>query len=167
LLLFVLFVLLETLVKHTDPFNAVLGLLLCWKLKAHLHLLVVLSLVGELVRDFGGSIIPAQDLVLVGPAHVVWQVFLEDDLLLQILKVSEVVLSETGDSEVESDDLGATLSACDLDQVMHEEPGLDGLVDLAKADGCKLRDHDRGNLRAAYWDWSEDGHVRFGGLFMH
>ena len=50
------------------------------------------------------------------------------------------------DSEVESDDLGATLSTGDLDQVMHEESRLDGLKGLTQADRCKLSDNDSRNI---------------------
>ena len=57
-----------------------------------------------------------------------------------------VILSKLGDPKVKSDDLSGWLSGCDLYQVMHEEPGLNYRVRLAKTDGRKLGDYNWGDV---------------------
>lgn len=159
MLLPLFFIFLESLVKNTDSLDAVLGFLLGRELKTHFDLLEILALVGKLVVDARIAVVVVQDHVLVAVRNISRQVCGQLFLLLQMAEVLLIVVAEPRYAEVERDDLGAALSARDLDEVVHEEPALDRLVKLAQANGRELGNYNRSNLRAGYWNWAEDWHT--------
>ena len=126
---------LESLVQDADALDAVPRLLLRLELEAHLDLLILLPLVGELVRNDRVLVVRHEDAVDFLAALL--------RLDLELLVEAGVVFAELRDTEVERDDLGGGLAACDLDQVVHEEAGLYRLQWLAEANSRELRDYDR------------------------
>lgn len=131
---------LKSLVKDADALDAVACLLLSLELEAHLHFVVLLSLVGKLVWDIRVLIVSAQN----GVASLGRVACLATSLfvVLDRFVVVGVVFAELRNPEVECYYFGTAFPGRDLDEIVHEEPGLNEGEGLAEADGGELRDDD-------------------------
>lgn len=118
LLLLILFVLFEPFVQDTHPFDTIFSLLLSGKLKAHFDFLIILSFVRKLIWNLRILIVAVKYSMLI----TIFILRIRDgQLMFKILVVILVILAKPRNTEVECYDLGATLSARDFNQVVHEE----------------------------------------------
>ena len=125
-----LIAILQSLVEYADPLDAVARLLLRLELEAHLHLVILLSLVCELVRDVRILIVGAQNSITRLRCVAGLQCF-NLLVILDRLVVIRIVLAKLRNPKVECNDFRTTFPGSNFDEIVHKESRLDERESLA------------------------------------